>query len=248
MLSNASRRPHGRRRQEESSAQQAMAQFSHELRNCLGTARSAMRVLEMRDLELSRRKKTRKLIGRQLEQMSRLVDDLLDASLIRSGRLRLERARTDLREVLAHAAEAVDFLIQQRSHRLQVLQPDIPVWIHGDAARLEQVFVNLLTNAAKYTDAGGAITASIQSLEHEVIVAIRDTGIGIAPDVLPHVFDRYVRANQASGPGGLGLGLPLVRSLVEGHGGRVEVASDGAGCGSEFKVRLPRGATAETFE
>jgi signal transduction histidine kinase len=225
---------------EESRANHAMAQFSHELRNCLGTARNAMRVLEIRDLELSHRKKTRKLIARQLEQMTRLVDDLLDASLIRSGQFRLESERIDLREPLIHAAEAVGFMIRERRHLLHVDSPSEPVWIHGDAARLEQVFMNLLTNAAKYTPAGGAITVTVRTTGGEAVVAIRDTGVGIPHDVLPHVFDRYVRANHSPETGGLGLGLPLVRSLVESHGGRVEVASEGDGRGSEFRVRLPR--------
>lgn len=224
---------------EESRAHQAMAQFSHELRNCLGTARNAMRVLEIRNLEQSHRKETRKLIGRQLEQMTRLVDDLLDASLIRSGQFRLECARIDLREPLAHAAEAVGFMIRERRHLLHVEQPPEPASVRGDAARLEQVFVNLLTNAAKYTPEGGTIEVTVRALADEVIVAIRDTGIGIPAEVLPHVFDRYVRADHAPGTNGLGLGLPLVRSLVESHGGRVEVSSEGATRGSEFRVRLP---------
>lgn len=227
---------------EESRAHQAMAQFSHELRNCLGTARSAMRVLEIGDLEQSRRRKTRKLIGRQLEQMTRLVDDLLDASLIRSGRFRLESARIDLRDPLSHAAEAVGFMIKERRHLLHVEQPDEPVWVHGDAARLEQVFVNLLTNAAKYTPEGGTIIVTVRIRGDEVVVAFRDTGIGIPPDILPHVFDRYVRASHSPGASGLGLGLPLVRSLVESHGGRVEASSEGAGLGSEFRVHLSRSA------
>ncbi len=227
---------------EESRAHQAMAQFSHELRNCLGTARNAMRVLEIRDLEQSSRSKTRKLIGRQLEQMTRLVDDLLDASLIRSGQFRLECARIDLREPLDHAVEAVGFMIRDRRHLLHVEQPHEAVWVHGDAARLEQVFVNLLTNAAKYTPEGGAITATVRTDGGEVVVAIRDTGIGIPPDALAQVFDRYVRADNSTGASGLGLGLPLVRSLVESHGGRVDVSSDGRGRGSEFRVRLPLGS------
>ena len=229
MLSNADMRGH-----------QAMAQFSHELRNCLGTARSAMRVLEIRDLELAYRKKTRKLIGRQLDQMTRLVDDLLDASLVSSGRFRLDRARIDLRAVLDNAAEAVQFLMKQRRHSLEVCAPPAPIWLNGDAARLEQVFVNLLVNAAKYTDVGGEVSVLAEPLEHEIVVRVRDNGIGISPDVLPRVFERYVQANQSTRQGGLGLGLPLVRTLVESHGGRVEAASAGVGKGSEFSVWIPK--------
>jgi two-component system CheB/CheR fusion protein len=178
-------------------------------------------------------------VRRQLEQMSRLVDDLLDVALVRSGRLTLDCARIDLRSVLANAAEAVQFKMQQRRHRFQVASSDMPIWIHGDAARLEQVFVNLFVNAAKYTEAGGDITVSLQPDHDDVVVRVRDTGIGISAEVLPHVFERYVQAGKPSRQGGLGLGLPLVRTLVHSHGGRVEALSEGPGRGSEFRVWLP---------
>jgi signal transduction histidine kinase len=218
---------------------ETMAQFSHELRNCLGTARHALRLLELGNLPDTDRRKTRQLVGRQIEQMTRLVDDLLDASLVRSGRLRLERAHIDLREVLAHAAEAVEFEMRQRAHRLHVAELPDPVWIDGDAARLEQVFVNLLVNAAKYTDRGGEVRVSLERGGDEAVVRVRDTGIGIPAEVLPHVFEPYVQARRTSRQDGLGLGLPLVRSLVEAHGGSVEAASAGPGQGSEFCVHLP---------
>jgi signal transduction histidine kinase len=120
--------------------------------------------------------------------------------------------------------------------------PDAPVWLQADPARLEQVFVNLLLNAAKYTDAGGRVELFVEQEEVEAIVRIRDSGIGIAPDVLPHVFELFVQANPSSrrADAGLGIGLALVRSLIERHGGRVTAASVGLGHGSEFTIRLPR--------
>jgi two-component system CheB/CheR fusion protein len=131
--------------------------------------------------------------------------------------------------------------MQQRSHRMTTLLPDAPVWLQADPARLEQVLVNLLLNAAKYTDSGGHIGLAVEQEKGEAVVRIRDTGIGIDPDVLPHVFDFFVQADPSSpcADAGLGIGLALVRSLVERHGGHVTVASAGTGRGSGFTVRLP---------
>jgi two-component system CheB/CheR fusion protein len=181
------------------------------------------------------------LIERQVRQMTRLVEDLLDVSRIQNGQLSLRRERTDLCAVVAHSAEAVEFTMQQRHHRMITSVPDTPMWLRADSARLQQVFVNLLVNAAKYTDEGGEVTLSVERKADKAIVRIRDTGIGIAPDVLPHVFDLFVQANSSSqrADAGLGIGLALVRSLVESHGGEVSVASAGLTRGSEFTVRLP---------
>jgi signal transduction histidine kinase len=216
-----------------------VAQFSHELRNSLGTIRSAMHVMTTGNATNPAQERARVLIDRQLGQLTRMVDDLLDVSRMRNGRMQLRRVRIDLCIVLAQAMQAVEYTMQQRQHRMVVSFPDSPVWLNGDAARLEQVFVNLLLNAAKYTDAGGVVSLSLEHEAEQAIVVIRDTGIGIAAEVLPKVFDLYVQANPSARKGGLGLGLPLVRSLVEGHGGGVSAASDGAGHGSEFTVRLP---------
>jgi signal transduction histidine kinase len=173
--------------------------------------------------------------------MTRLVEDLLDVSRVRSGQLRLQCERVDLRTVAAHAAQTVEFTMQQRNHWMTTSFPDAPVWLQADPARLEQVFVNLLLNAAKYTDAGGHIGLAVEREKGEATVCIRDTGIGIAPDVLPHVFDLFVQADPSSrrADAGLGIGLALVRSLVERHGGHITAASAGAGHGSEFTIRLP---------
>jgi signal transduction histidine kinase len=216
--------------------------FSHELRNSLGAIRSAAHILSKDASADPSAVKARMLIERQVGQMARLVEDLLDASRVRSGQLRLQCERIDLRALAAHAAQTVEFTMQQRHHQMTTSFPDAPVWLEADPARLEQVFVNLLLNAAKYTDAGGTVGLFVEREDGEAIVRIRDSGIGIAPDVLPHVFDLFVQADPSSrrADAGLGIGLALVRSLVERHGGRVTVVSAGPGHGSEFTVRLPR--------
>jgi signal transduction histidine kinase len=218
-----------------------MTVFSHELRNSLGAIRAATHILRMETSAGPAAVKARALIERQVGQMTRLVEDLLDVSRVRSGHLRLQCERIDLCAVAAHAAQTVEFAMQQRNHRMTTAFPEAPVWLQADPTRLEQVFVNLLINAAKYTEAGGKVELSVERDDDEATVSIRDTGIGIAPDVLPHVFDLFVQANPSSrrADEGLGIGLALVRSLVECHGGRVTAASAGLRRGSEFMVRLP---------
>jgi signal transduction histidine kinase len=218
-----------------------MTVFSQELRNSLGAIGSAARVLRMDTSADPSVVKARMLIERQVGHMTRLVEDLLDMSRVRSGQLRLQCQQIDLRVLAAHAAQTVEFTMEQRHHRMTTSFPDAPVWLQADPARLEQVFVNLLLNAAKYTDAGGNVELFVEQEEVEAIVRIRDSGIGIAPDVLPHVFDLFVQADPSSrrADAGLGIGLALVRSLVERHGGRVTAASAGLRRGSEFTVHLP---------
>src|ERR1700730_18067233 len=218
-----------------------MTVFSHELRNSLGAIRMAAQILRMETSAGPAMVKARVIIERQVGQMTRLVEDLLDVSRVRGGQLRLQCERIDLRAVAAHAAQTVEWTMQQRSHWMTTSFPDAPVWLQADPARLEQVVGNLLFNAAKYTDAGGNIGLFVEREEGDAIVRIRDSGIGIDPDVLPHVFDLFVQADPSSrrADAGLGIGLALVRSLVERHGGRVTVASAGPGQGSEFMVRLP---------
>ena len=219
-----------------------MAVFSHELRNCLDAIRGAARILRMDTSADPSAVKARTLIERQVGQMTRLVEDLLDVSRVRSGQLRLKCERVDLRLLASHAAQTVEFTMQQHHHRMTTSFPVAPVWLWADPARLEQVFVNLLLNAAKYTDEGGNIGLFLEREEVEAIVRVRDSGIGIDPDVLPHVFDLFVQADSSShrADAGLGIGLALVRSLVECHGGLVSASSAGPGHGSEFTVRLPR--------
>jgi signal transduction histidine kinase len=215
--------------------------FSHELRNSLAAIRNAARILRMETSAGPPAVKARLLIERQVGQMTRLVEDLLDVSRVRSGQMALHCERVDLRAVAAHAVQTAEFTMQQRNHRMTTSFPNAPVWLHADPDRLEQVFVNLLFNAAKYTDSGGHVDLAVEREKGKAVVRIRDTGIGIDPDVLPHVFDLFVQADPSSrrADAGLGIGLALVRGLVERHGGRVSATSAGPGHGSEFTVRLP---------
>jgi signal transduction histidine kinase len=218
-----------------------MAVLSHELRNSLGAINNAAVMLRMEVSPAPSVARARLLIERQVAQMTRIVEDFHDLSGIRSGKLRLQRARLDLGVAVAQSVSTVEFATLRRNHRVVVSVPTAPVWLHADAARLEQIFVNLLINAAKYTDDGGEITVSVEASEHEAIVRIRDSGIGIAPEALPHVFELFMQADVSSRrvEGGVGIGLALVRGLVLSHGGHVTAQSAGLGKGSEFAVRLP---------
>jgi signal transduction histidine kinase len=174
--------------------------------------------------------------------MSHLVDDLLDVSRIRNGHLHLERERIDLRAVVRDAVETLEPEVSERRQQLTVALPQSPVWLQADPWRLEQVFVNLLGNASRYTDVAGQVAIYMHDRSDQVVVRFRDSGIGIARDALAHVFDLFTQADAAAprSRAGLGIGLALVRSIVTLHGGRVTVASAGLGQGSEFTVRLPR--------
>ncbi|HEX4025172.1 MAG TPA: HAMP domain-containing sensor histidine kinase [Steroidobacteraceae bacterium] len=218
-----------------------LAMLSHELRAPLASIAHALHLLGSQRVETSARQRAQALIERQVRQMAQLVDDLLDVSRLTTGHLYLQCARIDLREVVSHSIETLEGAIEERRHRLITSMPAEPVWLHGDRCRLEQVFVNLLINSARYTDAGGALGVQLQTLHAQAVVRVRDSGIGIAPEVLPHIFDLFWQADAAAprSSGGLGIGLALVRELVELHGGSVSAASAGLGHGSEFVVRLP---------
>ena len=218
-----------------------LAVFSHEMRSSLGAIRNAAHLLGLQSLETPVGEKARLLIERQVGRMTRLADDLIDVARIRSESQHLRCERIDLRVVLKHAIETVESDIAARNHRLAASLPDAPVWLRGDPGRLEQVFVNLLVNAAKYTDRGGELSLSMQHNDGHVIVRICDSGIGIAADVLPRVFDLFMQADSSSrrAAAGFGIGLALVRSLVELHRGSVSATSAGLGQGSQFVVRLP---------
>jgi signal transduction histidine kinase len=218
-----------------------LAVFSHELRTSLGAIRSATGILRVEQSAGPAGVKARLLIERQVGLMTRLVEDLLDVSRIRNGQLRLQCQRIDLCAVVAHSVQTVEFAMQQHNHRMTTAFPDAPLWLQADPARLEQVFVNLLVNAAKYTDAGGNIDLSVEQEGGEAIIRVRDTGVGIAPEILPNLFNLFVQVDPSSqrAEAGLGIGLALVHSLVESHGGRVTAASAGLRQGSEFTVHLP---------
>jgi two-component system CheB/CheR fusion protein len=220
-----------------------LAMLAHELRNPLAPIRNAVEALgqprlldDKANLEVSR-----KLIERQVKHLSRLVDDLLDVSRITRGQVSLQQEKIELGSLVERAVELNREQIESRQHRLSISVPAEPIWLEGDATRITQVLGNLLNNAAKYTDPGGAISVSVSVENRQGVFRVRDTGMGIAADLLPHVFDLFVQGKRSldRSQGGLGIGLRLVRQLVEMHGGTVAARSDGPGYGSEFEVRLP---------
>jgi PAS domain S-box-containing protein len=214
-----------------------LALLGHELRNPLAPILTALELMKLGDADAFATE--RSVIERQLKHVVRLVDDLLDVSRITRGKVLLERQEADLADVIASALESTSPLFEQHAHRLSVRVPRGLV-VDGDAVRLAQVFANLLTNAAKYTPRAGEITVEGEVRDGRARVSVRDTGIGIRPEMLPRVFDLFAQERQAldRAGGGLGIGLSIVRSLVEMHGGRVEARSQGTGRGSEFSVVL----------
>lgn len=218
-----------------------IATLSHELRNPLSPIRAAAAVLKSPGLDPARHDWAVGVIERQSSTMAQLLEDLLDISRISSGRIELDRRPLRLAEVIAAAVETARPLIEQRHHQLTVRLPGRPVTLEADPLRLGQVFANLLTNAAKYTDPGGHIDVHATIEGAEVVVRVSDTGIGLEPAALEKVFQKFaqVRGPLDRSQGGLGLGLSLVRGIVKLHGGRVEARSQGLGQGSEFAVYLP---------
>lgn len=217
-----------------------LAMLSHELRSPLAPISNAVQLLRMQKNEDPVQQQARNVIERQVGQLKHLVDDLLEVSRITSGRVQLRLERVDIGGIMRRAVETTRPLIAQRQHHLAVTLPPEPVWLHADAGRLEQVVVNLLTNSAKYTDEGGQIWLSAGRDGDVAQLKVRDTGLGIAPELLPHVFDLFTQAERSldRSQGGLGIGLSLVQRLVGLHGGTVDVTSV-LGQGSEFTVRLP---------
>lgn len=216
-----------------------LAMLGHELRNPLAPIVTALHLLRLRDGD--RNQKERSTIERHVTHLVRLVDDLLDVSRITSGKIELKRQPIELAEVVAKAIELASPLLEQRRHELVVSVPYHGVAVDGDVTRLAQVVSNLLANAAKYTEPGGKITIIAERVAEDSVLIVRDTGIGIAPEMLPRVFDRFAQETQAlsRSQGGLGLGLAIVRSLVGLHGGTVSAQSAGLGRGTELTVRLP---------
>lgn len=218
-----------------------LATLAHELRNPLAPIRNATRLAKMPTATPAHTKWSLDVIERQVEHMARLLDDLLEASRISRGTFELRKERIELTSALFSAIETAQPLIEARRHILSVDTPPEPVWLDADPVRLAQVFSNLLHNAAKYTDPGGQIHIKAQREGKWICVCVRDTGIGISPEMLPRVFEMFSQAGSAidRAQGGLGIGLALVKGLVDMHGGNVEVRSEGVNKGSEFIVRLP---------
>jgi signal transduction histidine kinase len=216
-----------------------LAMLGHELRNPLAPILTALQVMTLRGDTSAERE--RAVIDRQVRHVVRLVDDLLDVSRIACGKIELKREPIELAPIVAKAIEMASPLIDEKRHVLDVQVAPTGLVVHGDPTRLQQVVLNLLTNAAKYTEPRGHISVAVRRHGDVVELRIRDTGIGIDASMLPHVFDLFVQDRQAldRAQGGLGLGLAIVRNLVELHGGTVTVASDGRGHGSEFLVSLP---------
>jgi signal transduction histidine kinase len=221
-----------------------LATLSHELRNPLAPIRNALEVLRRAGDDPRLSEPALSIMERQFQQLVRLTDDLLDVSRITRNRMELRPQIIDLRGVLQSAIESTQPMMDAASHRVHVMPPDAPLWVHADFTRLAQAIGNLLNNAAKYTDRGGRVTVSARAEGADAIITINDSGVGIASDQLPRIFDMFVQLQQQT-RGGLGIGLTLARRLVELHGGNLEAASPGPGQGTTFTVTLPKavGAT-----
>lgn len=223
------------------SKEEFMALLSHELRNPLSPILNAIHILRHMKTNDPIVEQAATTIDRQVGIMVRLVDDLLDASRITKGKLRLVKERIDLRIAVQRAVESVRPLTDARKHDFSVSLPTEPVWVSADIGRIEQVIVNLLNNAAKYTDPGGLIRVNVQMDAGEGVIHVRDNGVGIAPNLLPHIFELFTQVDGTLGrsQGGLGIGLALASNLVQMHGGRLQATSEGPGQGCEFTVHLP---------
>lgn len=224
-----------------------LAMLAHELRNPLAPITNALHILQKSGAEAMVGERARvmfTMMERQVNHLVRLVDDLLEVSRITRGKIELKKECVDLAVVLGDAVETNRPLIQANGHDLNISLPPAPLLLDADPVRLAQVFANLLNNAVKYTPYGGRIQLTARQADGEVVVSVRDTGIGIPPSMLPHVFDLFTQVDRSldRSQGGLGIGLALVRRLVELHGGRVAVYSEGSGRGSEFVVHLPLAA------
>jgi PAS domain S-box-containing protein len=222
-----------------------LAMLAHELRNPLASMRSAADILDMPGAE-DQFGWARQVIGQQIHHLSHLLDDMLDVSRITRGLIQIRPQLINASDVIHRAVATVRPLIDDRGHTLDVALTERPLVLSADPVRLEQVVVNLLTNAVRYTHAGGRIRLSADRADDQVVISVDDNGAGIAPEVLPHIFDLFTQGDRRldRSEGGLGVGLTIVKRLVELHGGTVSVQSDGPGRGSAFTIRLPASAEA----
>jgi signal transduction histidine kinase/ActR/RegA family two-component response regulator len=247
-LYNSLKRETARSKEAEEKLQEAsrrkdefLAMLSHELRNPLAPILSASEVMRKLAPADPAIRWARDVVERQVTHLAQLVDDLLDVSRITQGKITLMKEPVELERVIRHSIETTTSLLDAKRHRLELEFPPNSVWVHGDFARLSQVFGNLLNNAAKYTSDGGRLEIAVTAEQGQAIVAIRDNGIGIEPQFLPHVFEVFSQGDRTLDrtQGGLGVGLAVVRRLVELHQGRVEVVSPGIGAGTQVQVFLP---------
>ena len=218
-----------------------LAMLAHELRNPLAPVHNAVQILRKNYPEDAETKWAHDVIERQVQHMTRMVDDLLDVSRITRGKINLQKEPIEVAAIVTRAVEMAQPLIDARKHRLTIALPPQPVWVQADSQRLAQVMANLLNNAAKYTEESGSIWLAVETQGSDVLLKVRDTGIGIPADYLPRVFDLFSQEDSSleRTQGGLGIGLTLVRILVQMHDGTIEAFSAGTGQGSEFVARLP---------
>lgn len=228
-------------REEDKKKNEFLATLAHELRNPLAPLRSSIDLMRIGYQDGTTRQQFHEIMSRQLNQLTRLVDDLLEMSRITSGKILLRRERVDIATIVRGAIDSSTPIIEKAGHKLIVSLPSEPIWVDADPVRLTQVFANLLNNAAKYTEENGTITVTVgRENNNGVIVSVRDTGLGIPADMLPRVFDMFAQVDRTlkRSQGGLGIGLALARNLIDLHGGHIEAHSEGPGRGSEFIVRL----------
>ena len=219
-----------------------LAMLAHELRNPLAPIRNAIELLDpSRSPSPENFDAMRAVIGRQVKHLSRLVDDLLDVARITQGKITLRQEIVGLAAAIEAAIETANPTLSKKGHTLKTSMPDEPLFIVGDGVRIAQVLGNILSNAAKYTPQGGDILIAVRELDDDVQISVRDNGVGMTAETIPHIFDLFVQSENSleRSEGGLGIGLPLARTLVELHGGQIEAFSNGPGQGSEFVVRLP---------
>jgi signal transduction histidine kinase len=224
--------------------EELLAMLAHELRNPLAPLSNALYLLRLNPVQDALTTKAREIMERQVQQLTRIVDDLLDVARLRNSRVSLCRERLDLAGLIRQIFDDRRSLFEQAGLALEADLPEMPVWVQGDPIRLTQVLGNLLGNAGKFTPAGGRVSVHLSTdpQDSQAVVTVRDTGVGIAADLLPHVFDIFAQAEQPldRSQGGLGLGLSVARGLLELHGGTIRAASDGPGHGAEITLRLPQ--------
>jgi signal transduction histidine kinase/ActR/RegA family two-component response regulator len=228
-------------REEDHRKTEFLALLAHELRNPLAPLRNGLQIMRLAAADPEAVDRSRTIMERQLQHLVRLVDDLLDVSRISRGKIELRKERIPLAAVVENALETCEALVKQQDAHLTVTLPEAPLYVDADKTRLAQALCNLVSNAAKYSDPGSTIWLTVTREGNQAVVSVRDNGVGIPAHMLPKVFDLFTQVDRSleKAQGGLGVGLTIVKRLIEMHGGRVEARSEGQGMGSEFVIRLP---------